>query len=48
MGESRQIRTMINGSGCPNCGASVRTDDGTEYECPECGETFDVADLFLP
>jgi tRNA(Ile2) C34 agmatinyltransferase TiaS len=39
---------MIDGSGCPACGGHVSTEDGTDYRCDDCGERFDVADLFLP
>lgn len=40
--------TFIEGSSCPNCGTTVRADEGTEYECPDCGTVFDAADLFYP
>ena len=39
---------MIDGSTCPACSGHVSTANGTEYECDDCGETFDSADLFLP
>jgi len=39
---------MVAGADCPECGSSVRTSDGTDYECRECGREFDAADLFLP
>lgn len=39
---------MIDGSECPACGGHVSTEDGTDYTCDDCGERFDVADLFLP
>ena len=39
---------MIDGSECPDCGGYVGTDNGTDYECTDCGTTFDVSDLFLP
>lgn len=40
--------TYTEGAGCPDCGAVVETSNGTEYECPDCGRSFDVADLFYP
>lgn len=42
------MRSMIDGSECPSCGGHVSTDNGTDYSCDDCGEAFDVADLFLP
>jgi len=39
---------MIDGSTCQDCGGRVSTEDGTTYECDDCGATFDSADLFLP
>lgn len=39
---------MIDGSECPACGGRVATDNGTDYTCDDCGQAFDVADLFLP
>jgi tRNA(Ile2) C34 agmatinyltransferase TiaS len=39
---------MIDGSVCPHCSGHVRTTNGSDYECTDCGESFDAADLFLP
>jgi tRNA(Ile2) C34 agmatinyltransferase TiaS len=39
---------MVAGATCPECGSSVRSQGGTDYECRECGQEFDSADLFLP
>jgi tRNA(Ile2) C34 agmatinyltransferase TiaS len=39
---------MIDGSECPACGGRVTSPNGTDYECQGCGESYDVADLFLP
>jgi tRNA(Ile2) C34 agmatinyltransferase TiaS len=39
---------MIDGSVCPECDGHVSTTNGTEYVCDDCGERYDVADLFLP
>ncbi len=33
---------------CPKCSGYVKSAGGTDYECVDCGTTFDVADLFLP
>lgn len=42
----RRGMTFIDGNRCPECDATMRTDDGMDYECPDCGATFDGADLF--
>jgi tRNA(Ile2) C34 agmatinyltransferase TiaS len=36
------------GTSCPECGGQVRNAGGTDYECRDCGNEFDDADLFLP
>ena len=35
------------GSECPECGGQLLSEDGPEYSCRACGETFDSADVFL-
>ncbi|WP_255453959.1 MULTISPECIES: hypothetical protein [Natronomonas] len=35
------------GSDCPECGGRLESIDGMEYECGDCGRTFDSADVFL-
>lgn len=40
--------TNVNGTECPGCGSVVETENGTDYECPDCGKQFDHADLFYP
>jgi tRNA(Ile2) C34 agmatinyltransferase TiaS len=36
------------GSDCPECGGRLESiDDGMNYECTDCGRTFDSADVFL-
>lgn len=40
--------TFIDGNSCPECGDTLETTDGTEYECPDCERSFDAADLFYP
>jgi tRNA(Ile2) C34 agmatinyltransferase TiaS len=39
---------MPTGDSCPECGGRVRTDNGTDYECRDCGRVYDSMDLFLP
>jgi len=39
---------MVAGSTCPECGGSLQSNGGNDYECPECGNEFDGADIFLP
>ncbi|WP_255459098.1 MULTISPECIES: hypothetical protein [Halostella] len=40
--------TFTNGSDCPHCGTVLKTGNGTDYECPDCGRQYDHADLFYP
>jgi DNA-directed RNA polymerase subunit RPC12/RpoP len=35
------------GSDCPECGGQLRSEDGMEYVCEDCGRRFDSADVFL-
>ncbi len=33
---------------CQECGGRVARRSGTTYECQDCGELVDAADMFLP
>lgn len=38
----------LSGTTCPACGGQLKPDGTGRFTCEDCGETYDVTEMFMP